>query len=112
MEPNLILFYQLPMNEISILIIEDEQEIRKYLKIILADYKTLFAQHAKEGIKMTAYHPPSLIILDLNLPDLDGIEVIKNIREWSNVPIIILSAKSSESDKVEALEIGADDYLL
>ncbi len=99
------------MNEISILVIEDEPEIRKLLKNILSDYKVSFSENAKDGIKLSAINPPSIIILDLNLPDMSGIEVIKNIREWSNVPIIILSARNSEIDKVEALEIGADDYL-
>lgn len=99
------------MNEVSILIIEDELEIKKLLKAVLADYKTLFADNAKDGIKLSAIHPPSIIILDLNLPDMDGIGVIENIRQWSNVPIIVLSARSTEDDKVTALEIGADDYL-
>lgn len=99
------------MSEIAVLIIEDEPEIRKFLTIILSDFKISFAENAKEGIKMSAFHPPAAIILDLNLPDQDGVEVIKTIRGWSNVPIIVLSARSSEDDKVEALDAGADDYL-
>ncbi len=96
----------------EILIIEDEPEIRRLLGNILSDdYKIDFAINGQDGLKQTSFHPPAIIILDLSLPDIDGIEVIKQIREWSNVPIIILSAREAENDKVDALEFGADDYL-
>jgi two-component system KDP operon response regulator KdpE len=97
----------------EILVIEDEPEIRKFLKAVLTshDYKPTFAETAREGIKLAASHPPALIILDLGLPDIDGLGVISHIREWSQVPIIVLSARGREQDKVDALELGADDYL-
>ena len=100
-------------SEISVLVIEDEPEIRKFLKAALSshDYKPGFAESAKEGIKLITAHPPEIIILDLGLPDMDGLEVIKTVREWSSIPIIVLSARGQEEDKVNALELGADDYL-
>ena len=109
--------WQLKMNktcaESEILVIEDEQGIRKFLKAVLAshDYKPVFAETASEGIKMVTTRPPEVIILDLGLPDMDGLEVISTIREWSSIPIIVLSARGQEQDKVNALELGADDYL-
>lgn len=101
------------MNKASVLIIEDEPEIRKLLKAVLTnhDYKPVFAETAKEGLKLISVHPPEIVLLDLGLPDLDGLEVIKHIREWSIVPVIVLSARGQEQDKVTALEMGADDYL-
>lgn len=100
-------------SEISILVIEDEPEIRKFLKAALTshDFKPSFAESAKEGLKLITAHPPEVVILDLGLPDMDGLEVIKTVREWSAVPIIVLSARGQEEDKVNALELGADDYL-
>lgn len=100
-------------SETSILIIEDEPEIRKFLKAALVshDFKPSFAESAKEGIKLITAHPPEIIILDLGLPDMDGLDVIKTVREWSSIPIIVLSARGQEEDKVNALELGADDYL-
>jgi len=100
-------------HEISILIIEDEPEIRKFLKAALTshDYSPTFAETAKEGIKLITMHPPELVILDLGLPDMDGLDVIKTVRDWSTTPIIVLSARGQEKDKVMALELGADDYL-
>lgn len=99
--------------EINILIVEDEPEIRKFLKTTLANhnFKPSFAETAKEGIKLINTHPPEIIILDLGLPDMDGLEVIKSVREWTNTPILVLSARGREQDKVSALELGADDYL-
>ena len=97
----------------TILVIEDEPEIRKFLAATLTshDYKASFAENAKEGFKHITTHPPDVVILDLGLPDMDGIEVIKQIRQWSSIPIIVLSARGQEHDKVNALESGADDYL-
>ena len=102
-----------PSPEATILVIEDEPEIRKFLKVILTshDFRFTFAETAKEGIKLVSVKPPDVIILDLGLPDLDGFEVIKHVRTWSQVPILVLSARGQEKDKVTALEMGADDYL-
>jgi len=97
----------------QVLIIEDEPGIRKFLKAALVshDYNPSFAETAKEGIKLITAHPPEIVILDLGLPDMDGLDVIRTIREWSAVPVIVLSARGQEKDKVAALEAGADDYL-
>jgi len=97
----------------SVLVIEDEPEIRKFLKTVLVGhhFKPSFAENAKEGIKLINLHVPEIIILDLGLPDMDGLEVIKNVRQWAHIPIIVLSARGREQDKVTALELGADDYL-
>lgn len=102
-----------PAPEPTILVIEDEPEIRKFLKVVLTNhnFKFIFAETAKEGIKLIAAKPPDTIILDLGLPDMDGFEVIKQVRTWSQVPILVLSARGQEQDKVNALELGADDYL-
>lgn len=96
-----------------IVVIEDEPEISRFLETALEGqgYAVTTAPNAKTGIKIASAHPPDLIILDLGLPDMDGKAVIKSIREWSQVPIIILSARDQEAEKVSALEIGADDYL-
>ncbi len=97
----------------TILIIDDEQQIRRLLEITLSagGYKIIEAQTGKEGILMAASHQPSLIILDLGLPDMDGTEVLKNLREWFQKPIMILSVRSAEEDIVRALDNGANDYL-
>lgn len=97
----------------TILVIEDEPEIRKFLDVTLSSngYKFTFAETAREGLKLITAKPPDAVILDLGLPDADGLEVIKQIRSWSHVPIIVLSARGQEQDKVAALEAGADDYL-
>ncbi len=102
-----------PCSESTILVIEDEPEIRKFLKVVLANhhFKFSFAETAKEGMRLIAAKSPDVIILDLGLPDMDGFEVIKQVRTWSQVPILVLSARGQEQDKVKALELGADDYL-
>jgi two-component system KDP operon response regulator KdpE len=96
-----------------ILIIEDEQEIRRFLRVSLAahGYRLVESAVGKDGILQAASQPPDLIILDLGLPDIDGMEVIREVRQWSQVPIIILSARGQEHEKVKALDAGADDYL-
>jgi len=101
------------MNSATILVIDDESQIRKLLEITLDSngYKTIFATTAKEGIAMAANHPPDLILLDLGLPDDDGQNVLKQLREWFQNPIIILSVKSAEEEIVKALDNGANDFL-
>ena len=101
-------------NSASILVIDDEPQIRKLLSITLQsnDYKVMAAADAKEGLILAANHPPDLILLDLGLPDEDGHEVLRHLREWFNNPIIILSVQSGEADIVKALDNGANDYLI
>ena len=97
----------------NILIIDDEVQIRKLLEITLNsnDYNTMTAATAKEGIMMSVVHPPDLIVLDLGLPDEDGQQVLRKLREWYLGAIIILSVRSSEEDIIKALDNGANDYL-
>ncbi len=101
------------MNKIEILIIDDEPQIRKLLKINLEsnDYKVSQASTGKEGLILSATHPPDLILLDIGLPDKNGHQVLQELREWYNKPIIILSVIDNESDIVSALDNGATDYL-
>lgn len=100
-------------NERTILIIDDEVQIRRLLEITLSanGYKIQEASTAKDGLIIAATQHPVLIILDLGLPDADGIDVLKKLREWYQKPIIILSVRNSEDDIVEALDNGANDYL-
>jgi two-component system, OmpR family, KDP operon response regulator KdpE len=97
----------------KILIIDDEIQIRKILRVSLeaSDYKITEASTGNEGVINAATSHPNLIILDLGLPDKDGLTVLKEIREWSNIPIIILSVRNAEEDIIAALNNGADDYL-
>lgn len=97
----------------QILIIEDEPEIRKFLRVTLEQqgYGVAEAITGSEGLKRITTYPPELVILDLGLPDMDGSEIINTVRGWSKLPIIVLSARDRELDKVTALEAGADDYL-
>jgi two-component system KDP operon response regulator KdpE len=99
--------------EPAILIIEDEPQIRRFLKASLPaeGYHLLEAGTGQEGITMIANLSPAVVLLDLGLPDLDGIDVTRRIREWSQVPIIVLSARGDEVDKIEALDAGANDYI-
>lgn len=103
------------MSEVSplILVIEDEPQIRRFLRAALTEtgHRVLEAETGEQGLTQAMTQPPDAIILDLGLPDVDGLEVARRIREWSNVPIIILSARGQEKDKVAALDLGADDYL-
>ena len=101
------------MNNNSILIIADEEQIRRLLSITLemSKYKVLVASNAKEGLMAAAMHSPTLIILDLGLPDEDGQSVLRKLREWYKNPIIILSARTHEEEIVKALDSGANDYL-
>lgn len=101
------------MNKAEILVIDDEPQIRKLLQINLEsnDYKVCQASSGKEGLMVAASHPPDLILLDIGLPDKSGHEILKELREWYNKPIIILSVQDNEVDIVSALDNGATDYL-
>ncbi|RMB12130.1 response regulator [Eilatimonas milleporae] len=96
-----------------ILVIDDEVEIRRFLKIGLKsnDYIMLEAANGQDGLGAASMDKPDLIILDLGLPDMSGLEVLKSIREWSKVPVIVLSVRREEREKVEAFERGANDYV-
>lgn len=100
-------------NVTTVLIVDDELAIRRFLRASLPEheFRTFEAESAADAVRLTATHNPDLILLDLGLPDGDGIDVTKRIREWSQIPIIVLSARSDESDKVLALDCGANDYL-
>ena len=101
------------MNKTLILVVEDDRPVQNLMITTLKahDYRYLTAMSGETAILEASSHNPDIILLDLGLPDMDGIEVIKRIRTWSNLPIIIISARSEDSDKVEALDAGADDYL-
>ncbi len=99
--------------KIQILIIEDEQRIVNVLSSVLTShgYRAISCRTGREGLRMAASHCPSVILLDLGLPDMDGNEVIRELREWSAIPVIVLSARTQEKDKIDALDYGADDYI-
>ena len=101
------------MNKTLILVVEDDRPVQNLMITTLKahDYRYLTAMNGETAIMEASSHNPDIILLDLGLPDMDGIDVIKKIRTWSNAPIIIISARSEDSDKVEALDAGADDYL-
>lgn len=101
------------MNGNSVLIVEDEPRIRQFLRTALeADsYKVLEAATVSAGLGLAGEYRPSLVILDLGLPDADGLDFIRTLRSWSDVPVLVLSARNLETDKVTALDMGADDYL-
>jgi two-component system KDP operon response regulator KdpE len=96
-----------------ILLVEDEPQLRRYLRVTLTPhgYRLLEAVNAREGELMAASHHPDLILMDLGLPDQDGLELTRRLREWCAVPIIVVSARGQEQDKIQALDQGADDYL-
>jgi two-component system, OmpR family, KDP operon response regulator KdpE len=98
---------------VRILVVDDEKQIRRMLKAALEGYGYHIAEAASghEGLTQTSIFHPDAIILDLGLPDLDGIEVIQRLREWTQVPIIVLSVREHEDDKIKALDVGADDYV-
>ena len=97
----------------KVLVVEDEQNISNFISTVLTanDFDVLMAQTGAEAISMITSHCPDLIILDLGLPDMDGMNILKEVRAWSNLPIIVVSARTHESDKVTALDFGADDYI-
>lgn len=97
----------------TVVVVEDEAQIRRFLRATLVsqDYRCFEATTGAGGLVEVACRQPDLVILDLGLPDLDGIEVIRRLREWTSVPIIVLSARGDEHDKIAALDAGADDYV-
>ena len=100
-------------NNPLILIVEDDNHIKNLISTTLKvnKYNYLVATSGNEAIMLTVSHKPDIILLDLGLPDMDGVEIIKNVREWSNIPIIVISARSEDTDKIDALDFGADDYI-
>lgn len=100
-------------SKVLILIVEDDEYISNFISAILIanNYGVIKAMNGKEAITMTASHVPDLILLDLGLPDIDGTEVLKSLRTWNGIPVIVVSARGNEREKVEALDLGADDYV-
>ena len=101
------------MNKTLILVVEDDRPIRNLIVTTLKthDYKYLAAENGSSAILEASSHNPDIVLLDLGLPDIDGVEVIRRIRSWSTMPIIVISARSEDTDKIDALDAGADDYL-
>ena len=101
------------MNKPMILVVEDDAAVRNLITTTLKthEYRYLTATGGEAAIMETASHNLDIVLLDLGLPDMDGVEVIKRIRSWSNLPIIVISARSEDTDKIDALDAGADDYL-
>ena len=99
------------MNKLLILVVEDDASVKNLITTTLKahDYRYLAAGNGETAILDTSSHNPDIVLLDLGLPDMDGVEVIRKIRTWSNVPIIVISARSEDTDKIEALDAGADD---
>ena len=101
------------MNRTLILVVEDDPPVRNLITTTLRtnDYRYLMAGNGETAMLEASSHNPDIILMDLGLPDMDGVQVIRQIRAWSNVPIIVISARSEDTDKIEALDAGADDYL-
>ena len=101
------------MNKPLILVVEDDPSVKNLITATLQthDYRFLTAQNGAAAILEASSHNPEIVLLDLGLPDMDGVEVIRKIRTWSHMPIIVISARSEDTDKIEALDAGADDYL-
>jgi len=97
-----------------VLVIEDEAPIRCFLRAFLESqgFRFLEAESGEEGLGLAASHQPDVILLDLGLPGMDGLDVIKRVRQWTTTPILVLSARGKEQDKIDALDAGADDYLI
>ena len=97
----------------KVLVVEDEQNISNFISTVLTanDFDVLVAQTGAEAVSMITSHCPDLIILDLGLPEMDGLNILKEVRSWSSLPIIVVSARTHEHDKVMALDLGADDYI-
>ena len=98
----------------KVLIVEDEKSISNFISMILQanGFDTIVVRTGEEALTMISSHCPDLILLDLGLPDMEGMEVLKSVRKWSNLPVVVVSARNHEHDKVEALDYGADDYLV
>ena len=96
-----------------VLIVEDDKNIRKFIQTILEanDYDVIATETGKEAYSLITSRCPDVVILDLGLPDMDGMKILKEVRAWSNMPIIVISARSEDTDKIEALDAGADDYI-
>ncbi|MGN0562003.1 MAG: response regulator [Candidatus Fimenecus sp.] len=101
------------MNKPLILVVEDDASVKNLITTTLKthDYRFLTAPNGATAVMEASSHNPDIVLLDLGLPDMDGIEVIRKIRTWSNMPIIVISARSEDTDKIDALDAGADDYL-
>ena len=101
------------MNKPLILVVEDDAPVRNLITTTLKahEYKFITAQNGNNAIMEASSHNPDIVLLDLGLPDIDGVEVIERIRTWSDMPIIVISARSEDKDKIDALDAGADDYL-
>ncbi|MDY3784887.1 MAG: response regulator transcription factor [Eubacteriales bacterium] len=101
------------MNKYLILVVEDDPSVKSLITTTLQmhEYRYVTASGGNAAIMQTTSHRPDIILLDLGLPDMDGVDVIKKVRTWSNVPIIVISARSEDTDKIDALDAGADDYL-
>ena len=101
------------MSKYQILVVEDDAPVRNLITTTLKarDYRFITTSTGEGAVMEAASHNPDIVLLDLGLPDLDGVEVIRRIRSWSNMPIIVISARSEDSDKIDALDAGADDYL-
>ena len=102
------------MPKFSVLIIEDEKNIQTFMGKVLKrhDYQVLYADTGKQGLEMIRSRCPDLILLDLGLPDMDGCSIIRDVRTWASTPIIVISARTAEREKVAALDLGADDYIM
>ncbi|WP_128291733.1 response regulator [Afifella aestuarii] len=102
------------MSATRILIVDDEPQIRKFLRVALGahGFEVFEAENGRKGVEAVALKEPDLVILDLGLPDIDGKEVIRRLREWSNLPILVLSVREGEDEKVAALDAGANDYVV
>lgn len=101
------------MNKPLILVVEDDAAVRNLITTTLRahQYRSLTATNGESAVLEASSHNPEIVLLDLGLPDIDGVEVIRRIRSWSNLPIIVISARSEDTDKIDALDAGADDYL-
>ena len=101
------------MNKIKVLLIEDDRSISNFITATMdrEGYKIMRALNGREGLSLSTSFCPNVILLDLGLPDMDGLEVLQKLRSWSDVPVIIISARTKEQEKVSALDLGADDYI-
>ena len=101
------------MSKCSVLIIEDEKNIQTFMGKILKrqEYRVLYADTGAQGLEIIRSQCPDIILLDLGLPDMNGFEIIREVRTWTSTPIIVISARTAEQEKVSALDLGADDYI-